>query len=191
MKNAREGADSRRPGVGALTLAILAAAPLTWTGGCAAVAFTGAGLIVSEEFSNNAMTATVEEDADVVWTSVKASLANMTDALIHWDDDHRAAQTRIDNAVVTVEVRNWDVGEAQLRVAAKKVLVYNAELAEMIQRRLVRDLSADVAGGMRRPEIPLEELTPAPRETAGSVEEAGWSNATWGSESGPLREGSR
>lgn len=135
MKNAFHRAAS-------IALALTALGALgSALGGCAAVAVTGAGLIVTEEFQDNAMTATVEEDVEVVWASAKASLANMTDALIHWDDDHRAAQTRIDNAVVTVEVRNWDVGETQIRVAAKKVLVYNAELAEMIQRRLVQDLS--------------------------------------------------
>jgi len=126
-----------------MTLGLVLAA-LGWLGassGCAAVAVTGAGLIVTEEFQQHAMTATVEEDVDVVWASAKASLANMTDALIHWDDDHRAAETRIDNAVVTVQVRNWDVGETQIRVAARKVLVYNPELAEMIQRQIVRDLS--------------------------------------------------
>lgn len=109
--------------------------------GCAVAAVTVGTVVATEEFQNKSLTATVEEDPDVVWASAKKSLANMTEALIHWDDDHKAAQTRIDNAVVTVQVRNWDVGETEIRVAAKKVLVYTPELAEMVQRRIVKDLA--------------------------------------------------
>ena len=118
-----------------------AALALAVSAGCAAAAIVGTSVIITEEFQDNALTATIEEDVDVVWASAKSSLANMTTALIHWDDDHRAARTRIDNAVVVVEVRNWDVDETQLRVAAKKVLVYNHELAQIVQRRIVKDLT--------------------------------------------------
>lgn len=112
----------------------------SWISGCAVAAVAVGSVVVTEEFQNKATTATVMEDTDVVWASAKASLAQMTDALIHFDDDHRAAQTRIDNAVVTVHVRNWDVDETEIRITAKKVLVYSPELASMVQRRIVTDL---------------------------------------------------
>ena len=112
----------------------------SWISGCAVAAVAVGSVVVTEEFQNKTTTATVMEDTDVVWASAKASLAQMTDALIHFDDDHRAAQTRIDNAVVTVHVRNWDVDETEIRITAKKVLVYSPELAEMVQRRIVTDL---------------------------------------------------
>ena len=119
---------------------VLAASMLALCAGCAAAAVVAGTVIVTEEFQDHALTATVQDDPEVVWASAKASLANMTDALIHWDDDQHAAVTRIDNAVVVVEVRNWNVKETQIRVAAKKALFYNAELAGIVQRRIVKDL---------------------------------------------------
>jgi len=105
------------------------------------VAAAGSVVIVTDAFMANAITVSVEEDVDIVWPSVKATLANMTDALIHVNEDERVAETRIDNAVVTVYVRTNNVHETEIRIAAKKIFIYNAEIASMVQRRIVKDVT--------------------------------------------------
>jgi hypothetical protein len=119
---------------------ILAALPLL--GGCAVAAATGVAVVVTEEMQDKAMVSTVEEEVDVVWASTKSTLAHMTDALLHIDDDLRQAQTKVDNAVVVVEVKNHDVNETQVRVSAKKVMIFSPEVAELVSRRIVKDITS-------------------------------------------------
>ena len=114
--------------------------PLALCSGCAAVAAGASVVVVTDSFMANAITVSVEEDVDLVWPSVKATLANMTDALIHVNEDERLAETRIDSAVVTVYVRTNNVRETEIRVAAKKIFIYNGELANIVLRRIVKDV---------------------------------------------------
>jgi len=121
-----------------LTLALV---PLALCSGCAAVAVGATVVLVTDDFMDNALTVSVEEDVEMVWPSVKATLANMTDALIHVNEDERVAETKVDNAVVTVYVKTNNVHETEIRIAAKKVFIYNAEIASMVQRRIVKDVT--------------------------------------------------
>lgn len=121
----------------------LGLASLPLLSGCAVAAMTATGVVVADELQGKVLVATVEEEADVVWASAKSSLAHMTDALLHVDEDHRQAQTRVDNAVITVSVRTENLDETQVRITAKKYLLWNQEIAEIVQRRIVKDLGRD------------------------------------------------
>ncbi|GEM_PF-2186016 len=107
---------------------------------CAALVVTSTAVVMSEEFQDNAITVTMEEDVDVVWASTKSSLAHMTDAMIHTDEDLKSAVTKIDGAEVSVEVQNWNTGETRVRVMAKKYVLYNNELANRVCDRIAKEL---------------------------------------------------
>ena len=119
----------------------LALIPLVLCSGCAAAAAGTAVLIASDSFMDNAITVSVEEDVELVWPSVKATLANMTDALIHVNENERVAETRIDDAGVTGYGKTNNVHETEIRIAAKKIFIYNGEIATMVQRRIVKDVA--------------------------------------------------
>ena len=65
----------------------------------------------------------------------------MTDALVHVNEDERVAETKVDDAVVTVYVKTNNVHETEIRIAAKKIFIYNGEIASMVQRRIVKDVT--------------------------------------------------
>ena len=115
-------------------------APIVAMTGCAPLAIAAVGIVVTDEWKDNALTADVNDDVDMVWASVRASASNMTDALLHVDEDHRAIQTRIDGSVVVIHVQQWSVTETRVFVEAKKYMVANPEVAQLVMERLVRDL---------------------------------------------------
>jgi hypothetical protein len=119
----------------------LVLAPLVALASCAPLAVVTLTMVVTDEFKDNALTADVQVEDELVWTSVKSSMSNMTDALLHVDEDHRALQTRVDNSVVTVHVKQWSVDETRVYVESKKYMVNNPEVAELVMDRLIRDLS--------------------------------------------------
>jgi len=110
------------------------------TSGCAAVVVASTAVVLTEEFQDNAITVTVEHDAEFVWASAKSSLAHMTEAMIHPDEDLKHAVTTIEGAEVNVEVRNWNTGETQVRVLAKKFMVYKHDLANRVCNIITKDL---------------------------------------------------
>jgi hypothetical protein len=110
------------------------------TSGCAAVLVASTAVVLTEEFQDNAITVTMEQDADLVWASAKASLAHMTEDMIHTDEDLKSAVTKIDGAEVSVAVQNWNTGETRVRVMAKKYLVYRHELANRVCDIIAKDL---------------------------------------------------
>ena len=116
-------------------------APVVALASCAPLAVAAAGIVITDEWKDNALTADVTEDVDVVWASVRASTSNMTDALLHVDEDHRAIQTRIDSSVVVIHVQQWSVTETRVFVEAKKFMVSNPEVSQLVMERLVRDLN--------------------------------------------------
>lgn len=122
-------------------LLALVLAPLVALASCAPLAVVGIGIIVTDEFKDSALTADVQVETELVWTSVKSSMSNMTDALLHVDEDHRALQTRVDNSVVTVHVKQWSVDETRVYVESKKYMMESPEIAELVMDRLIRDLS--------------------------------------------------
>ena len=123
------------------SLVLVALAPVLWCTACEVAAVAVAAVVVTEDFQRNALVATVPEDADLVWKSAKSSLAHMTEALIHVDNEVRAAKTTVDDAAVVVYVRTFDVGRTTIQITAMKYALYSQEIAEMVQRRIVRDLN--------------------------------------------------
>lgn len=123
------------------SLVLVALAPVLWCTACEVAAVAVAAVVVTEDFQKNALVATVPEDADLVWKSAKSSLAHMTEALIHVDNDVRAAKTTIDDATVVVYVKTFDVERTTIQITAMKYALYSQEIAEMVQRRIVRDLN--------------------------------------------------
>jgi hypothetical protein len=110
------------------------------TSGCAAVLVASTAVVLTEEFQDNAIKMTVEQDAEMVWASAKSSLAHMTESLIHTDEDLKHAVTNIEGAEVSVAVQNWNTGETRVRVMAKKFLVYRNELANRVCDVIAKDL---------------------------------------------------
>ena len=102
------------------------------TSGCAAVLVASTAVVLTEEFQDNAIKMTVEQDAEMVWASAKSSLAHMTDDMIHTDEDLKSAVTKIDGAEVSVAVQNWNTGEPRVRVMAKEYVLYRNELAQEV-----------------------------------------------------------
>ena len=121
------------------TILTFAMAVCALSSGCAAVVLTSSAVVLTDEFQNKAIRATVNQNPELAWKSVKSSLGHMTDSMIHTDEDLQAAWTWIDNAQVTVHVKAWNTNESQISVTAKKVL-YNHELAALIQERIVKEL---------------------------------------------------
>ena len=110
------------------------------TSGCAAFVMASTAVVLTEEFQNNAITVTIEEDAEMVWASAKSSLAHMTTAMIRTDEELKHAVTKIDGAQVSVEVQNWDTGETRLRVMAREYVIYDHVLAKTICDRIAKEL---------------------------------------------------
>jgi hypothetical protein len=110
------------------------------TSGCAAVLVASTAVVLTEEFQDNAIKMTVEQDAEMVWASAKSSLAHMTDSMIHTDEALKSAVTKIEGAEVSVAVQNWNTGETRVRVMAKKYLVYRNELANRVCDIIAKDL---------------------------------------------------
>jgi hypothetical protein len=108
--------------------------------GCAPVAVVGAAIVVNEEFADNAQVAIVKDDVAFVWASVKSTMTHMTTDLLQVDEDAQAVRTYVENSQVTVQVERYDVGETRIRTAAKTLMVYNDEVARMVQERIVADL---------------------------------------------------
>lgn len=121
-------------------LLALVLAPTAYLTSCAPLAIAAVGIVITDEWKDNAYTADVTEDVDLVWSHVRSSLSNMTDALLHIDEDHRAVQTRIDNSVVMVHVQQWSVNETRIFVEAKKYMVTNPEVAQLVMERIVKDM---------------------------------------------------
>ena len=118
----------------------LVLAPVVALASCAPLAIITTTILVTDEWKENALTADVTDEVDVVWASVRQSMANLTDALLHVDEDHRAIQTRVDNAVVVVHVMQWDNDETRIYVEAQKYMLHNPEIAQLVMKRLVDDL---------------------------------------------------
>ncbi len=118
----------------------LAAVPALILSSYAVAAVTLGAVVVGEDFRNNAEVATVPGNVEYVYRSAKSSLAHMTDALLHVDDDYRAIETLVDESVVTIHVETFDTENVTIRVTAKKLLVYSPEIAKMVMNRIVTDL---------------------------------------------------
>jgi len=112
------------------------------TSGCAAVLVASTAVVLTEEFQDNAVKMTVEQDAEMVWARAKSSLAHMADSnsMVHTDEDLKHAVTTVRGAEVSVAVQNWNTGETRVRVMAKKFMVYRNELAQEVCDTIAEDL---------------------------------------------------
>ena len=117
---------------------------VTLLSGCLAVAAGAVGIVVSQEFIDNAHVSYFKQDSAQVWATVKSTLSHMSTEPVDTDEDLKAAKARIDNAIVMVQVETYDVGETRVRVAAKKLMVYSGEIAEEVLRKIRRNLEEDL-----------------------------------------------
>ncbi|MEM9382329.1 MAG: hypothetical protein AAGB93_20420 [Planctomycetota bacterium] len=124
----------------ALTLAAVLPC-VTLTSSCAVTAAAGAAVVINDEFVDNSQSVLVHYDVDYVWYATKSTLSHMTTDLLDIDSDLRTIKTFVDGAEVTVQVQTYDVGQTQIRVAAKRYLVYSDEVAASVRDGIVRDLS--------------------------------------------------
>jgi hypothetical protein len=86
----------------------------------------------------------LNQDARVVWNTVKDFLAKESPELIEFDDQTRIASAKLDGRVVRVEVQAFDVDQSTMTVSAKNYMatVNDGEFAEIISERLIRRLNA-------------------------------------------------
>lgn len=125
-----------------INLMTLAAALLgaTLLNSCALVAVSGAAVLITDEFRDNAISTVVPLEPELAWTGVLSSLSGQTTALIHRDNDHRSATTTVDGGQVTVYVEQFDLGQTRILVEAKKYLIHNPELSALTLQRIEQDL---------------------------------------------------
>jgi hypothetical protein len=107
---------------------------------CALLAVSGAAVLITEEFRDNAISTVVLMDTELAWTGTLASLLGQTHALIHRDNAHRSASTIIDGGEVTVHVEQYDLGQTRILVKAKKLLIHNLDLSALVLKRIEGDL---------------------------------------------------
>jgi anti-sigma factor RsiW len=109
--------------------------------GCIAVGAAAAGILVSQEvLDNNVYVATIDRDADQVWTSAKVALNRASLKPIEVQDDVRKAVADIDDAKVSVSVETYDLNRSTLRVSAKKYGVNNGEIAKMVYDKILHEI---------------------------------------------------
>jgi hypothetical protein len=105
---------------------------------CAAVLGVGAGVVISQDMLDaNTFVAQLNEDVDVAWATVKASLGQQSEIPIRIDNDVRGAIATIDGAEVTVSVEAYDLERCRLVVSARKYGVSNGEIADLVFNRLL------------------------------------------------------
>ena len=103
-----------------------------------------AGLVISEQMlDNESYVIQLQEDVERVWKVSKRSMSSASTELIEVEEDTRTIRAQIDGGKVTVSVEAYDLDRTMLRVAAVKYGVTNGELANTVQRRIVRDLEGN------------------------------------------------
>ncbi|MBL8801777.1 MAG: hypothetical protein JNN27_07275 [Planctomycetes bacterium] len=124
----------------ALLIALLAL-PLS---SCLVAGAVGGVVLSSEMMDNRTHRSHLNQDARVVWNTVKDFLAKESPELIEFDDQTRIASAKLDGRVVRVEVQAFDVDQSTMTVSAKNYMatVNDGEFAEIISERLIRRLNA-------------------------------------------------
>jgi hypothetical protein len=123
-------------------LLLVLLAPLTaGLAGCIVAGAAAAGILISQDvLDNNVYVATIDRDANQVWTSAKLALNRASLKPIDVQDDVRQAVAEIDDAKVTVNVETYDLNRSTLRVSAKKYGVNNGEIAKMMYDKILHEL---------------------------------------------------
>ena len=121
--------------------AALAALPVLLTGSsCAPVAVVGTTIVLNEEFTEKSHSKIVADDVELVWASAKSSMSHMTDDLLDVDEELKTIRTFVDGAEVMLKITNFDVGQTQISVYARRYLVFSDEVAGNVLHSIVRDL---------------------------------------------------
>lgn len=109
--------------------------------GCGVLAVGAASILISQEvLDNNIYVATLDRDADEVWTSTKVALNKASLKPIDVQEDVRQAVATIDDAKVTVNVETYDLNRSTLRVSAKKYGVNNGEIAKLTYDKILHEI---------------------------------------------------
>ena len=109
--------------------------------GCGVLAVGAASILISQEvLDNNIYVATLDRDADEVWTSTKVALNKASLKPIDVQEDIRQAVAEIDDAKVTVGVETYDLNRSTLRVSAKKYGVNNGEIAKLVYDKILHEI---------------------------------------------------
>ncbi len=122
-------------------LTILALCSLPLLGGCLMAAVGAGAVLTTQEFTDNATLAFLEEDPGVVWAQVKKTMARRSLDSTEVDEEKQLLRANIDGATVTVQVRAYDSAETRLAVTAKKWGFYDADEANTIITLLKKDLA--------------------------------------------------
>lgn len=109
---------------------------------CVAAALgIGAGVIISQEMlDNESYVVRLHEDVDRVWSVTKQTLSNTSTELIEVLEEMRTVKANVDGAKVTASVEAYDIDVTLLRVSATRYGVANGELAELMTRKILRQL---------------------------------------------------
>ncbi|HIG86377.1 MAG TPA: hypothetical protein EYQ25_04980 [Planctomycetes bacterium] len=107
---------------------------------CTLMAVSGAAILITEEFRDNAVSTVVPLEPAIAWTGVLASLSDQSNDLVHRDDAHNSARTMIDGGEVTVYVEQFDLGQTRILVEAKKYMVHSQDLSVLTLERIEQDL---------------------------------------------------
>jgi hypothetical protein len=117
-------------------VALLAAlaAPLV---GCAAVAVGGVGILVSQEFVENAHVMHYDRPADDVWSEVRAAVVRIADeGTPVLDDAARTAELQVQGGRAAIRVETTGPQRSRMLVGARKFGVNNASLAHYVMVRI-------------------------------------------------------
>ena len=82
----------------------------------------------------------VSADSRELWATVKKTVSHMSPYPIHVDEDLRQVKASYDSGTVYVQVETFDINESTLRVRATKYGLRSGDLANEVQRRIIREL---------------------------------------------------
>lgn len=122
-----------------LSIVLILSTPLL--GGCVAAAIGVGAALTVQEFTDNATLAFLEDDPDMVWQVTRDTLESRSLDPLEVDEEARALRANIDGAVVTAQVRRFDVGQTRLAITAKKWGFYDADEANTVITLIKRNLA--------------------------------------------------
>lgn len=123
------------------TVALLLVASSLTSGCAAAVLGVGAGMVLSQEVTENQThVAHLNEDPARVWVVAKSTLSHLASEPIHVDEDLRQTIGKVDGYTVTIGVETYDQNRSLLRVGSRRYGVANHETSELVLNRVVSRL---------------------------------------------------
>lgn len=134
--------SARRPGpppspVGAAALAAALTALVAPLVGCGAVAVGGLGILVSQEFVDNAHVVHYDQDVDEIWAHVRTAVGSIADEGVPViDDTARTAELQVQGGRAAVRVEATGPRRSRMLVGARKFGVHNASLAHYVMVRI-------------------------------------------------------